>query len=150
MKKKQSLDARDDDPNKWNPDISVTSIERKVSKAIIASRPLNNSSLGFVKDTYVGAITPKSLAKMSEVNKLRFGRLNASALKLNNKKRNISYSRYHPYKLKENSNLDGLFKHKLAVLKESLSKELQKGLFDIKTNRKEHGKLFNLSFRQNN
>ena len=71
---------------KWNPDISITSIEEKIRRAAIEARPKYNTSLGYVKDTYVGDISPSSISNMSQISKMKYIRLNASFAKTKNRK----------------------------------------------------------------
>jgi len=113
-------------------------LKNKVHHAKQAVKGVNKSSLGFVKNTYIGEMSPQYISNMSEIGKMRLMRLNKSASKINIHKSKTTLSN----KLKRNNYKypdKRIFQKKLAMLKEDMSKEYEKGVKDIKFNRKEHG-----------
>ena len=124
----------------WNPDISISSVERKVADAITGARQNNNSSLGYVKDTYMNDLSPRVLSQLSDITKFRYLRLSDSVSKIKFKKPKKKFLHYNPEMNDYSNHNQGMFKRKLALLKEDLSKEFEKDILDIKHHRKEQGK----------
>lgn len=123
----------------WNPDISVSTIERKVFKAYAESLPKSNSSLGYVKDTYVGDLSPSVVHRLSDIAKFKFKRINDSDVKLDEYSPSSIGIHYNPMKNNYDTLRQGMFKKKLAMLKQDIAKNYEKDILDIKVNRKEHG-----------
>ena len=94
----------------WNPDISVSSLERKVYKAYAESIPKSNSSLGYVKDTYVGDLTPSSVHKLTDLAKFKFMKISDSDVKLGIYSPNSINIRYNPMKNNYDTLKQGMFK----------------------------------------
>jgi hypothetical protein len=70
-------------------------LRNKISNAIVGLRPLNNTSLVYVKDTYVGDLSPKKVHQLDEINQMRYSQLNKQArgVKIKpNKKRFVHYN----------------------------------------------------------
>jgi hypothetical protein len=73
---------------------------------------------------------------------MKLKKLTDSAVKLEKNKNNHNLIHYHPNKNNYNTPIQGMMKHKLAILKEDVNKEYEKGMLDIKHSRKELGKLY--------
>lgn len=108
--------------------------------AFIEARPKYNTSLGYVKDTYIGEMTSDSVNKLSQISKMKLARLEASAIKLRGGNKHFLGGHKYSHSLNKNSYGDihqGLFKQKLAMLKESVTKDYEKDLIKIRHQRKE-------------
>ena len=110
----------------WNPDISVTNIERKVFKAYAESLPKSNSSLGYVKDTYIGELTPAAVNKLTDLAKFKFMKISDSDVKMAHHVSTNINIHYNPMKNNYGTLRQGLFKKETCYVKRGYFKTLWK------------------------
>jgi hypothetical protein len=127
----------------WNPDISVTNVEKKVyHAAMIRRQSLNNSSLGYVRGDYVGNISPRLLSKLSAISEFKIRKVNDSSISLGANRTINNLPHYHPNRNKYCIPIQGMMKQRLAILKQDVFKEYEKGMLEVKQSRKELGKSY--------
>ena len=126
----------------WNHDVGVSNIEVKISNVMTGLRSLNNSSFGKIKKAYIGPICSLKYDQPIKINKERYSTVDKfEQVVKRQRSKNIPTNTQRFVQNYKNNLSQGLFRKKLAMLKEDMTKGYEKDVMDIKRNKKEHGKL---------